>query len=136
MERTGRMEGIFGNYYCNNCNQSHSFSEKIPSEKVRRFYCPHFNIIIILVISKGLKIKVTTSCNKCFKEYNSELKLGCLNAQHKLITEDFYTTQYCGNQLNLTISLSEEYFDQNESKENYDAPNYNNMSRLPIIIYQ
>ena len=101
-------------------------------QKVRRFYCDHFNLVLKFIISNGLKVQVTTSCNKCFKEYNSELKLGCLDAHHNLITYDVYTSQCCGNKIDLNMSLSEQYIEQNEPEENYRAPNYNNMDSLLI----
>ena len=75
MSSVFRMEGIFGMYACNTCNQSHTFSERMPAQKVRRFYCDHFNLVLKFIISNGLKVQVTTSCNKCFKEIHEVSKM-------------------------------------------------------------
>ena len=116
-----RLAGItclIGVYKCNNCGESHPFSEKIPSEKVRRFYCPHFNLIIMFVYSNGLKFHVKTSCNKCYKEYSSDLKLGGLDINHHLIDEDNYTSFCCGNKIEVFLSLSKDYIDANDQNNN------------------
>ena len=121
-------QGILGVYTCSACNQSHNFSEKNNIEKVRRFLCPHFNWVLSMIRSmNGIKMQVSSSCNLCYKQYSSELKIGSKNFNNQLNTEDTYLSMCCGNRLEVVISLSEEYFDQNESTDvHYDIYSGNN----------
>ena len=106
-------QGILGVYTCSACNQSHNFSEKNNIEKVRRFLCPHFNWVLSMIRSmNGIKMQVSSSCNLCYKQYSSELKIGSKNFNNQLNTEDTYLSMCCGNRLEVVISLSEEYFDK------------------------
>ena len=121
-------QGILGVYTCSACNQSHNFSEKNNIEKVRRFLCPHFNWVLSMIRSmNGIKMQVSSSCNLCYKQYSSELKIGSKNFNNQLNTEDTYLSMCCGNRLEVVISLSEEYFDQNEPTDvHYDIYSGNN----------
>ena len=114
-----RMTGLLGTYKCNSCNQSNTFSEKIPNEKVRNFSCPHFKLIVMFINSNGLKFHIKTYCNQCYKEYSSDLKLGGLDANHQLITDDSYISFCCGNKIEVILNLVKDYVDTNSS-------NYNN----------
>ena len=114
-----RMTGLLGTYKCNSCNQSNTFSEKIPNEKVRNFSCPHFKLIVMFINSNGLKFHIKTYCNQCYKEYSSDLKLGGLDANHRLITDDSYISFCCGNKIEVILNLVKDYVDTNSS-------NYNN----------
>ena len=114
-----RMTGLLGTYKCDSCNQSNTFSEKIPNEKVRNFSCPHFKLIVMFINSNGLKFHIKTYCNQCYKEYSSDLKLGGLDANHQLITDDSYISFCCGNKIEVILNLVKDYVDTNSS-------NYNN----------
>ena len=125
------MQGILGVYSCTGCNASHTFSERYHTEKVRRFLCPHFNFVLSMIKSMGrMKFHISTSCTRCYKQYNSELKMGAKNFRNDLITEDTYISMCCGNKLEIVMSLSEEYFDQNEPTDihNDDNSNSNNIN--------
>ena len=125
-------QGILGVYTCSTCNQSHNFSEKNNIEKVRRFLCPHFNWVLSMIRSMNtIKMQVSSSCNLCYKQYSSELKIGSKNFNNQLVTEDTYNSMCCGNKLEVIISLSEEYFDQNEPTDNhYDIHSQNNQNNI------
>jgi len=133
------MKGILGIYTCSACNESHTFSEKYRVEKVRRFSCPHFTLVLSMIRSYNkVKMQISSACNICFKQYNSELKIGSVNYINREITEDTYLSECCGNKIEAVISLSEEYFDQNEacdvhinnvnSLNNHNNRNINNMN--------
>jgi hypothetical protein len=119
MESRVRMTGLLGTYKCDSCNQSNTFSEKIPNEKVRNFSCPHFKLLVMFINSNGLKFHIKTYCNQCYKEYSSDLKLGGLDANHQLITDDTYISFCCGNKIEVILNLVKDYVDTNSS-------NYNN----------
>ena len=121
-----RIKGIIGNYTCSSCNSSHSFSEKFPTENVRRFSCEHFTLVVMIMRAKGLKVQIKTLCNKCFKEYSSELKLGCYDGNNNLITSDIYNSFCCQNKIEVFLSLSEEYMDLNENNPINPILNMNN----------
>lgn len=125
-----RWNGVIGVYTCSNCNQTHTFSEKYPNEKVRRFLCRHFTLIVSMIRSippSKIKMQIKTSCNFCYKEYSSEMKIGNLNFRNETYTEDTYISTCCGNRIEVVISLSEEYFDQNEQNDVlYDVTSNNN----------
>ena len=127
------MRGILGIYTCSACQVTHTFSEKYPSEKVRRFLCPHFNLVLSMIRSfNKFKMQISSACNLCYKQYNSELKIGNVNFANREITEDTYVSECCGNKIESVISLSEEYFDQNEPSDIHTDilnPNNNNINR-------
>ena len=127
-----RIKCLIGVYTCNRCKVTHPFSERLPNEKVRRFSCPHFTLILNMVRIEGkIKFQMRTLCNICYKEYNSELKIGCTNFNNNLILEDSYNSLCCGNRLEAVVSLCEEYIEQNEPSDIYDSHqmnNYNNMN--------
>ena len=128
------IQGILGVYSCTGCNATHTFSERYYTEKVRRFLCSHFNFILSMINGNGrMKFQISTSCNRCYKEYNSELKIGGKNFRNDLITEDTYISMCCGNKLEVVISLSEEYFDQNEQSDvHYDIYSNDNNNQNSI----
>ena len=143
------MKGILGIYTCSGCQTSHTFSEKYPNEKVRRFLCRHFTLVLSMIRSYNkIKMQISSACNKCFKQYNSELKIGGVNYENKVITEDTYVSECCGNKIESVISLSEDYFDQNEATDIHmndlnsnnsnnnrnNNINYNNRNNNNIII--
>ena len=112
------MRGILGIYTCSACRVSHTFSEKSNSEKVRRFLCPHFTLVLSMIRSYNkMKMQISSACNICYKQYNSELKIGNITFNNREITEDTYISECCGNKIESVISLSEEYFDQNEPSD-------------------
>jgi hypothetical protein len=125
-----RMNGVIGVYTCSACNRTHTFSERYPQEKVRRFLCPHFNLVFSMMRSfsaSKIKMQIKSSCNLCYKEYSSEMKIGNLNFNNQPYTEDTYLSTCCGNKIEVVISLSEEYFDQNERTDvYYDVGTRNN----------
>ena len=126
------MRGILGIYTCSACQTSHTFSEKYPSEKVRRFLCPHFTLVLSMIRSYNkMKMQISSACNICYKQYNSELKIGSTSFNNREITEDTYISECCGNKIESVISLSEEYFDQNEASDIHmnDANSLNNNNR-------
>lgn len=107
-----------GSYICSQCNQSHQFSEKIPTEKVRSFRCDHFVFLIMFRNdSRGFKVQVQSCCNKCYKMYNSELKIGLIS--NRLYTDDNYTSDCCNNKLTARFFLSQEELDLNEASDNH-----------------
>ena len=128
------MRGILGIYTCSACQVTHTFSEKYPSEKVRRFLCPHFNLVLSMIRSfNKFKMQISSACNLCYKQYNSELKIGNVNFANREITEDTYVSECCGNKIESVISLSEEYFDQNEPSDIHTDilnPNNSNINRF------
>ena len=139
------MKGILGIYTCSGCQTTHTFSEKYPNEKVRRFLCPHFTLVLSMIRSYNkIKMQISSACNKCFKQYNSELKIGGVNYANHTITEDTYVSECCGNKIESVISLSEDYYDQNEatdihmhdsnSNNRNNNINYNNRNNNNIII--
>jgi hypothetical protein len=118
---------IGGNYKCSQCNQPHQFSEKIPTEKVRSFRCDHFVFVIIFKNdSRGLKVQVQSSCNKCYKMYNSELKIGLVS--DRLYTDDNYTSDCCNNKFTARFFLSQEELDLNEATDNHVINLFQNRS--------
>ena len=125
-----RWNGVIGVYTCSTCKQTHTFSEKYPQEKVRRFLCPHFTLVFSMIRSfpaRKTKMQIKTSCNFCYKEYSSEMKIGNVNFHNETYTEDSYLSTCCGNKIEVVISLSEEYFDQNEQTDiHYDVTTGNN----------
>ena len=129
----GNYTGILGIYTCSGCNATHTFSERYHNEKVRRFLCQHFNFILSMIRSNNrIKFQIRSSCNACFKEYNSELKIGSTNiVNNQVITEDTYISVCCGNKLEVVISLSEEYFDQNEASDVHHNINISNNNNIP-----
>ena len=133
-----RMNGLLGVYTCSVCKTTHTFSEKYRNEKVRRFSCPHFQFILQMVRAYNkMKLQIRSNCCLCYKEYNSELKIGAINStNNQTITEDTYISMCCGNKLEVVMSLSEEYFDQNESSDvhsNIEINSNNNRNNNIII---
>ena len=59
------------------------------------------------------KMQIRSSCNICYKEYSSELKIGGKKFMNdnEYITDDNYTSSCCGYKIDIAISFSEEYFD-------------------------
>jgi hypothetical protein len=109
---------IGGSYICSQCNQSHQFSEKIPIEKVRSSRCDHFIFTIIFKNDiRGFRVQVKSMCNKCYKEYNSELRIGQFS--DRLYTDDSYVSDCCNNKLAARFFLSQEELDLNEATDNH-----------------
>ena len=109
---------IGGSYICSQCNQSHQFSEKIPTEKLRCFRCDHFIFTIIFKYDpRGFRVQVKSSCNKCYKEYNSELRIGQFS--DRLYTDDNYASDCCNNKLTARFFLSQVEIDLNETTDNH-----------------
>ncbi len=124
--------GILGLYSCGGCNRTHTFSERYYEIKKRSFICNHFNLEFSMARSnQRTKMSVKITCNICHKEYKSELKAGSKNNSNKVIIDDNYKITCCGNVFEVIVSVSEEYFDQNESSDiHYDInPNNNNQNR-------
>lgn len=116
---------IGGTYICSQCNQSHQFSEKIPVDKVRSFRCDHFVFVLIFKNDfRGFRVQVQSSCNKCYKMYNSELKIG--QFQDRLYTDDSYTSDCCNNKLKARFFLSQEELNLNEQNDNHAINLYQN----------
>ena len=72
------------------------------------------------------KMSVKITCSICHKEYNSELKAGSKNNSNKVIIDDNYKVTCCGNAFEVIVSVSEEYFDQNEPSDIHYGINPNN----------
>jgi len=124
------MKCLLGRYKCQTCNKENLFSEKIPNEKVSNFQCPHFKLIVMFIMSNGLKFHLKTYCNQCYKEYSSDLKLGGFDANHQLITDDTYISFCCGNKIEVTLNLVKDYINTNDINSNNVALiNNNNNNR-------
>ena len=120
---------LMGNYACSTCNRTHSFSEKTFSCAVRRLQCNHFNLILIRINdNNNFKLKITLVCKICNHVHRTESKIGKYNQNNKFITDDFYSQNCCGNNMEVTVFLSEEFIDQNEpinnNAINMDIRNY------------
>ena len=120
---------LLGRYKCQSCNKDNYFSEKIPNEKVTNFECPHFKLIVMFINSNGLKFHLKTYCNHCYKEYSSVLKLGGLDANHQLITDDNYISFCCGNKIEVSLNLAKDFIDTNDRNSNNVALINNNNNR-------
>ena len=123
-----RIKGIIGSYTCISCNSSQNFSEKFPVEKVLNFNCQHFIIVIVITRAKDIKILVKTQCKNCYKEYSSELKIGCKREDGNLIYSDIYNSLCCGSGVEVSMSLTEEYLEIAEAPRNNPSQNMNNMN--------
>lgn len=117
---------IAGNYICSQCNQPHQFSEKIPIEKVRCFRCDHFIFTIIFKNLRSFRVQVKSSCNKCYKEYSSELKIG--EFSDRLYTDDSYSTDCCNNKFTARFFLSEVELNLNEATDNHCVNLFQNVN--------
>ena len=119
MEKLVGIKALLGEYRCSNCGNFKYFAEKIPCEKVIRLQCDHYILVVMFAIQDGIKINVTTQCKRCNKQYNSELKIGRLDSNHNLNKDDFYNSECCGNKIEVTTCLSEQYYSQNVDIKNY-----------------
>ena len=120
---------IGGSYICSQCNQSHQFSEKIPIEKVRSFRCDHFIFTIIFKNDiRGFRVQVKSMCNKCYKEYNSELRIGQFS--DNLYTDDSYSSVCCNNKLTARFFLSQEELNLNEATDNHAINLFQNRGNI------
>ncbi len=121
------IKGLIGHYKCSRCNQNHCFSEKINSCAVKKFQCPHFDIILIRTYDHTFKLRVTFVCNLCHKLNSVELGVGRQSPQNTLITDDNYTNICCGNKVDLDVLLSEAFL-ESINDINYDFNIYRNFS--------
>ena len=127
--------GILGLYSCSGCNKTHTFSERYYEVKDRSFLCNHFDLVFSMARSiHRTKMSVKITCNRCHKEYKYELKSGSRNNSNKVIVDDNYNVSCCGNKFEVIVSVSEEYFDQNEPSDiHYEIEsNDNNQNRINI----
>lgn len=119
------IKALLGEFKCFTCNRAQYFSEKIPNEKIKSMVCPHYNVAIIFHVRNGIKIEFQNSCRMCFKKYNYDSKIGGSDSQCKLIKDDNYQENCCGNKIEIRMYLSEAYFDKNYDILNF-INNFNN----------
>ena len=119
------IKALFGEYKCFVCNQSQYFSEKVPCEKDKELHCIHHKIIITFKILNGLKISVKNKCQNCNIENGGDLKICTNDSEFKVIKDDIYKKECCGNRFELKMCLSEQYFDKNEDIK-YFINNFDN----------
>ncbi len=128
-----RIKCITGQYACNFCNQNNSFCERINICSVKKFECPHFNIIFIkLVDGNNFKLKLTFVCQRCYKVQIIDFNIGKTSPQNQLITDQTYTHACCSKSVEVLAFLSEEFLGQNEERQNSNViiidNNFNNNS--------